>query len=137
MTVREFSILRRNFHRKSGLPHNHPVTEKELILAKRMPTERAAMQVASAMKQLGDVSRLRIFWLLCHAEECVTNIAELVGMSSPAVSHHLRLLKASGLIESNRVGKEMFYRAAPTPLVRQLHVTIESVAEITCPEGER
>ncbi len=119
------------------MPHNHPVTEKELILAKRMPTERAAMQVAGAMKQLGDVSRLRIFWLLCHAEECVTNIAELVGMSSPAVSHHLRLLKAAGLIESNRVGKEMFYRATLTPLVRQLHVTIESVAEITCPEGVR
>lgn len=119
------------------LPHNHPVTEKELILAKRMPTERAATQVANAMKQLGDVSRLRIFWLLCHAEECVTNIAELVGMSCPAVSHHLRLLKTAGLIESSRLGKEMFYRAAGTPLVRQLHVTIESVAEITCPEGKK
>lgn len=119
------------------MPHHHPVTEKELILAKRMPTERAAKQVAEAMKQLGDVSRLRIFWLLCHAEECVTNIAELVGMSSPAVSHHLRLLKDSDLIESNRVGKEMFYRAKESPLVRQLHATIESVAQITCPEGEK
>ena len=118
------------------LHHEHPVTEKELILAKRMPTERAAIQVADAMKQLGDVSRLRIFWLLCHAEECVTNIAELVSMSSPAVSHHLRLLKVAGLIVSRRVGKEILYTASDTPLVRQLHHTIESVAEITCPEED-
>lgn len=120
--------------KKLPAEHSHPVTEKELILAKRMPTEKAATQVAEAMKQLGDVSRLRIFWLLCHAEECVTNIAELVGMSSPAVSHHLRLLKDAGLIVSKRVGKEMFYKASNTALVSQLHVTIESVAEITCPE---
>lgn len=118
------------------MEHDHPVTEKELILAKRMPSERMAVQVAEAMKQLGDVSRLRIFWLLCHAEECVTHIAELVGMSTPAVSHHLRLLKAAGLIGSNRVGKEMFYKAADTALVLELHHTIESVAEITCPEEE-
>lgn len=121
---------------RKNLEHDHPVTEKELILAKRMPSERMAVQVAEAMKQLGDVSRLRIFWLLCHAEECVTHIAELVGMSTPAVSHHLRLLKAAGLIGSNRVGKEMFYKAADTALVLELHHTIESVAEITCPEEE-
>lgn len=118
------------------MPHSHPVTEHEMILAKRMPTEIAAESVAAAMKQLGDISRLRIFWLLCHAEECVTNIAELVGMSSPAVSHHLKLLRIAGLIESRRVGKEMFYKAAETALVSKLHETIESVAEITCPEAD-
>ncbi|MDY6283929.1 MAG: metalloregulator ArsR/SmtB family transcription factor [Hallerella sp.] len=122
--------------KEKKLTHEHPVTEEELILAKRMPTEKAAVQVAEAMKQLGDVSRLRIFWLLCHAEECVTNIAELVNMSSPAVSHHLRLLKNAGLISYKRVGKEMFYTASDTALVHQLHHTIESVAEITCPEED-
>ena len=66
------------------------------------------------MKQLGDPSRLRIFWLLCHCEECVLNIAAIVNMSSPAVSHHLRLLKSSGLIVSRREGKEMYYRTADT-----------------------
>ncbi len=121
---------------RKNLEHDHPVTEKELILAKQMPSERMAVQVAEAMKQLGDVSRLRIFWLLCHAEECVTHIAELVGMSTPAVSHHLRLLKAAGLIGSNRVGKEMFYKAVDSALVLELHHTIESVAEITCPEED-
>ena len=58
------------------------------------------------MSLLSDPSRLRIFWLLCHCEECVMNISALVDMSSPAVSHHLRNLKASGLIVSRREGKE-------------------------------
>ncbi|MDD6598560.1 MAG: ArsR family transcriptional regulator [Anaerovibrio sp.] len=31
-----------------------------------------------------------MFWILCHCEECVLNIAALLNMSSPAVPHHLR-----------------------------------------------
>ena len=86
------------------------------------------------MKQLGDPSRLRIFWLLCHCEECVINIAAATGMSSPAVSHHLKLLKAAGLIVSSRNGKEMYYKAADTDMVLKLHLTIEEIARISCPK---
>lgn len=98
-----------------------------------MPDEETTKAVADAMKQLGDPSRLKIFWLLCHAEECVLNIAYIVGMTSPAVSHHLKLLKDAGLVETRREGKEMYYKAADTALVKQLHHTIEAVADITCP----
>ena len=62
--------------------------------------------VADIFKQVGDPTRVRIFWLLCHCEECVQNISALMEMSSPAVSHHLRGLKDNGLIVSRRVGKE-------------------------------
>ena len=46
-------------------------------------------------------------------------------MSSPAVSHHLRQLKDSGLIVSRRVGKEVFYLAADTEVAQLLHQLIE------------
>jgi DNA-binding transcriptional ArsR family regulator len=55
-------------------------------------------------------------------------------MSSPAVSHHLRPLKNSGLIICRREGKEVYYRAADTQQGRLLHQMIEQVMEITCPE---
>ncbi|MCR5419219.1 MAG: metalloregulator ArsR/SmtB family transcription factor [Lachnospiraceae bacterium] len=115
------------------LPHDHahPVDCDDLI--RLMPDADTILAVSEAMKQLGDPSRLRIFWLLCHCEECVTDIAAMVEMSSPAVSHHLRLLKDSGLIISQRKGKEMFYRAADTDLAQKLHHTIEEVASISCP----
>lgn len=118
---------------KLTLPHAHSDADREADIISHFPDEEVILTVAEAMKQLGDPSRLRIFWLLCHTEECVINIAALTNMSSPAVSHHLRLLKTAGLIVSRREGKEMYYRAADTNLVSKLHVTIEEIAEISCP----
>lgn len=106
--------------------------KKEKDLITRMPCENEVLEVSNAMKQLGDPSRLRIFWLLCHREECVLSIASSVGMSSPAVSHHLRLLKAGKLISSTRKGKEMYYKAADNEISQVLHHTIEKIAKITC-----
>ncbi|HEO8219418.1 TPA: winged helix-turn-helix transcriptional regulator, partial [Streptococcus agalactiae] len=63
--------------------------------------------VAEIFKQLSDPTRVRIFWLLSHQEECVINIAAWMDMSSPAVSHHLRSLYQCGLITSRRDGKEV------------------------------
>ena len=116
------------------LPHQHHDPEEEKRIIEHMPEETTVSAVARAMKQLGDPSRLRIFWLLCHTEECVSDIAALVGMTSPAVSHHLRLLKDAGLLTTRRDGREVYYRAADTSLVRELHGTIEHVAQISCPE---
>ncbi|MCI8341897.1 MAG: winged helix-turn-helix transcriptional regulator [Firmicutes bacterium] len=113
------------------LPHHH--IDSEEILAKNIPSEDTLKKVSGILKQLCDPSRLRIFWLLCHCEECVINIAAITGMSSPAVSHHLRLLKSSGLIVSRRDGKEMYYKAAETAMVEHLHLTVENIVNISCP----
>ena len=83
--------------------------------------------------QLGDRTGLRRFGLLCHCEECVVNSAAMMDMSSPAVSHHLRPLKNSGLIVSRREGKEVYYRAAQTNQAKLLHQMIEKLVEISCP----
>ena len=99
-----------------------------------MPSKDTCADMASAFKQLCDGTRLQIFWLLCHCEECVQNISALMEMSSPAVSHHLRGLKDNGLIVSRRVGKEVFYKAADTDQSRLLHIMIEKVMAISCPE---
>ena len=60
------------------------------------------------------------------------NIAALLNMSSPAVCHHLRPLKNSGLITSRREGKEVYYKAADTEQTRLLHDKKEKVMQITC-----
>ena len=117
------------------LPHDHGHHNEEKIW-KHLPAEAEISGVSEAMRQLGDPSRLRIFWLLCHCEECVVNIAAIVSMSSPAVSHHLRILKSSGLIVSRREGKEMYYKTADTELAQMLHHMIEKLGRITCPEDE-
>ena len=113
------------------LPHNHG--QKIEHDFDHMPKEEDFQTVADIFKQLCDGKRIRVFWLLCHCEECVINLASLVGMSSPALSHHLRQLKSSGLIVSRREGKEVYYRAADTQQARMLHLMIEKMVEISCP----
>lgn len=90
--------------------------------------------VSDLFKQLENPSRLRIFWLLCHSERCVNDIATALEASSPAVSHHLRALKACGLIVSTRSGKEVYYRAASTRTAQALHLMVENVMQIACPD---
>ena len=120
---------------QQNLPHDHGHNDERKI-REHLPGENEIAGVSEAMKQLGDPSRLRIFWLLCHCEECVLNIAAIVNMSSPAVSHHLRLLKSSGLIVSRREGKEMYYKTADTEMAQTLHYMIEKLGKITCPQEE-
>ena len=119
----------------SKLPHHQG--EERLPGAMRAQLEKTGdfQAIADVFRQLGDPTRVRIFWLLCHCEECVVNISAMMDMSSPAVSHHLRPLKNSGLIVSRREGKEVYYRAADTAQSRLLHQMIEQVMAIACPEG--
>ena len=113
------------------LPHNHG--QDDAILFDHMPALGEFQAVADIFKQLGDSSRIRIFWILCHCEECVMNLSALVEMSSPAVSHHLKQLKAGGLVVSRRVGNEVYYKAADTQQAQLLHQMIEKMVEIACP----
>ena len=114
------------------LPHSHGEDEKITLIREQLTHVEDFQIVSEVFKQLGDTTRVRIFWLLCHCEECVLNISAMLAMSSPAVSHHLRPLKSSGLIVSRRAGKEVYYRAADNEQSRLLHQMIEQVMEITC-----
>ena len=64
-------------------------------------------------KALADVNRLRIVRRLAEGEASVTVLIEHVGLSQPLMSHHLKRLRAAGLIESRRVGRETVCRLRP------------------------
>ena len=118
----------------SALPHHHG---EETAILEQLQLAGDFQIAAEIFKQLGDTTRIRIFWLLCHCEECVANISAMLDMSSPAVSHHLRALRGSGLIRSRREGKEVYYRASDTPLGCLAHQIIEQVMEIACPKQRK
>ena len=113
------------------LPHHHDANEEALL--RSLPRLEDLQNAADTMKILSDPLRMQLFWILCHCEECVTNLAALVGMSAPAVSHHLRVLKDNDLVTTRRAGKEMHYRSKDTPLAHMLHHSIEEIVHITCP----
>ncbi len=119
---------------KIKLPHehNHKI-EHELD---HMPKLSDFSVAADIFKLLGDSTRVRLFWILCHCEECVLNLSVMMDMSSPALSHHLKLLKACSLVVSRRDGKEVYYKAADNEQAEALHHIIERVVSISCPDSE-
>ena len=117
------------------LPHHHHDETEQMF--DHMPNPEAFTATAEIFGLMGDVTRLRLFWLLCHCEECVQNLSVLMGLSSPALSHHLKILKMCRLITSRREGREVYYRAADTLQANALHPMIEQMAALTCPESAR
>lgn len=65
--------------------------------------------LSEIFKVLSDETRTEILYLLSIQEMCVCDLAEVMEMSMPAVSHHLRLLKALRLVRYRRVGKQVYY----------------------------
>ena len=116
------------------LPHRHEDASHLHELEEYLRRTEYFQTVALVFRQLSDASRVRLFWLLCHCEECVVNIAAMMDMSSPAVSHHLRILRDSGLLTTRRDGKEVYYHAADTAQARLLHELIEQVMDVACPQ---
>jgi DNA-binding transcriptional ArsR family regulator len=73
-------------------------------------TDQAVRDLAQVFKLMSDETRLRILLYLANSGELhVTDLCHRLGQSQPAVSHHLALLRVSGLIESRREGKHNFY----------------------------
>ncbi len=113
------------------LPHQHD--HKSQHISQHIPAPEIFQTASQLFRQLGDGTRIRIFWILCHCEECVINLSAMMEMSSPAVSHHLRQLREAGLVTSRREGKEVYYKAAETPIATALHIMIEDLLTISCP----
>src|SRR5258707_15256010 len=73
-------------------------------------SEEAVRELSQVFKLLSDETWLRILLYLAQNQELhVTDLCNRLGQSQPAVSHHLALLRVSGLIESRREGKHNFY----------------------------
>ena len=114
-----------------NLPHNHDKNINKVL--DNMPDNKKFSDCAELFSQLGDSTRLKILWILCHSKECVSDIAAAVGMSRAVVSHHLQLLRKSDLVIAERIGQEIHYSLADTQGAKLLHHTIEAFFKITCP----
>jgi ArsR family transcriptional regulator, arsenate/arsenite/antimonite-responsive transcriptional repressor len=70
--------------------------------------------IAARFKALADPTRVAIINCLSAAEEvCVCNLTETFDLSQPTISHHLKILREAGLVESSRRGTWAYYRLVP------------------------
>jgi len=81
----------------------------------------AAAVLAPVFKALGDPVRLRLVSLIGArqgGEICVCDLTSAFDLTQPTISHHLKVLREAGLIDSERRGTWVYYRLVPTALER-------------------
>lgn len=80
---------------------------------------RQASELARLLKALADPVRLGVLSQLAargEGEVCVCDIVAAFNLSQPTISHHLRILREAGLVDSTRRGTWVYYRARPESL---------------------
>jgi len=83
-----------------------------------------AAALAARFKALADPARVAIVNRLAAADEvCVCDFVDSLGLAQPTVSHHLKVLRDAGVVESSRRGTWAFYRLVPEA-VRALRQTL-------------
>jgi ArsR family transcriptional regulator, lead/cadmium/zinc/bismuth-responsive transcriptional repressor len=86
------------------LSHVHQLVDSEAVLSLLK-----AQQIAELFGVLADANRLRILALLAKQEQCVGDLALILGMNESAVSHQLRILRSLRLVSYRKQGRHVFY----------------------------
>jgi len=92
-------------------------------------------EIIKAFKALSDPTRLRIFLLLLDRDLCVCELTYVLGMSQSRVSHQLRLLRDSNLVEDKREGRWIIY-AVPQRVREDLEPFLRRIAGPGLAESE-
>ncbi len=94
-----------------------------------IPDEEDLYSLADFFKVFADSTRIRILYVLLCSETCVCDIAQLLGMTQPAISHQLRILKQMNLVRARRDGKTIFYSLADDHIASILSQGMEHIKE--------
>ncbi len=96
--------------------------------------EASAAGLAQVFKALGDPVRLRLVSLIGArqgGEVCVCDLTSAFDLSQPTISHHLKVLREAGLIDSERRGTWVYYRLVPAALERMAGLLTVPALEIS------
>ena len=110
-----------------GFLHVHE--DKVAQVQSLLPDEETLTRLSDLFRVFGDGTRIRILYVLLCSETCVCDIAQLLGMTQPAISHQLRILKQMDLVKARRDGKTIFYSLADDHIVSILSQGMEHIRE--------
>jgi DNA-binding transcriptional ArsR family regulator len=91
-------------------------------------------QLGNILSLAGNEVRLKILYLLEEENElCPCDISDILGMSVPAISQHLRKLKDGNIIEARKVGQTIFYslRSENLKILKPFFKTINQMNQNT------
>jgi DNA-binding transcriptional ArsR family regulator len=79
------------------------------LVSNYLPTNFVLSNLANFFSVFSDATRVKIISALTISEMCVTDISELLKLNQTTVSHQLKILRGSGVVESRRDGKIIYY----------------------------
>ncbi len=91
--------------------------------------EHTAAHVAELFRSFSDTSRVRILSAIMEQETNISTLAEMVGLTKSAVSHHMRGLRQMRLVKSRRDGKEVFYSVGDPHIIALFQQGVRHVQE--------
>ncbi len=91
--------------------------------------EHTAAHVAELFRAFSDTSRVLILSAIIDHESSVSALAQAVGISESAVSHHLRGLRQLRLVQARRDGKEVFYRLEDEHIIALFQQGVRHIEE--------
>jgi len=91
--------------------------------------EHTAAHVAELFRSFSDTSRVRILSAIIEQEMNTSGLAELIGLTESAVSHHLRGLRQMHIVQARRDGKEVFYSVVDPHIVALFQQGVGHVRE--------
>ncbi len=97
-----------------------------------MPDECDFVESSEFFKAFSDTTRLRILKLLALSELCVCDIVHLLNMTQPAISHHLKLLKAMRLVKYRKVGKYVYYSLSDEHIHQIINAGFDHIQRRNC-----
>ncbi|MDR0555056.1 MAG: metalloregulator ArsR/SmtB family transcription factor [Treponema sp.] len=89
----------------SNVIHEEVIAE----VRKQMPEDEILLNLADLFKVFSDSTRVKILCALQQSSMCVCDIAALLGMTTSAISHQLRVLRQTRLVRHRREGKVVYY----------------------------
>ena len=115
--------------KKTVCTGEHTAQELHATVAEHMLDGDTATNVAGLFKAMSDPTRVRIIGLLAHVEMCVGDLCRALGMSQPAVSHQLRVLRQGKLVKVRRDGQHIFYTLADEHIHTLFHQGLSHIEE--------
>ena len=91
--------------------------------------ERTAAHVAQLFRAFSDTSRVRILSAIVEQEVNISTLAQMVGLTESAVSHHMRGLRQMRLVKSRRDGKEVYYSVDDPHIIALFQQGVRHVQE--------
>ncbi len=97
-------------------------------IKKELKNQKAILRCAAEFNMVGDLTRLKICYLLCrHKELSVGEITEIIGISISAVSHTLRKLKNANIVEDRRDFRHVYYQLKHSPFAAMFKERLNSL----------